>query len=138
MKKKILLTLCALTLMAIAFIVCLHPFGTRPFSKISREDITSASLFLIPPQVTVTLTEEEDFTELAGILKELVIYREDDSGREYNGQLVQVTVTLKDGSTHTIGAYNPFLFLDGKCFRTKYAPCESLNAFENRIIEKSP
>jgi hypothetical protein len=94
----------------------------------------SAELFIIPPDATITLTDKEDIVKLADILKEITIYREDNSGREYDGQLVQVTIELKNGETHTIGVYNPFLFLNGKCYRTKYEPSQKLNAFGNGIL----
>ena len=76
------------------------------------------------------------FAELTDILNEIIIYREDNSGREYDGQFVQVTITLKNGETHIISAYGSFLFLDGRCYLTKYEPSQKLNAFGNRILNE--
>ncbi len=111
-------------------------FGRKPFTKLSTSEIVSSELFIVPPDATITLTDKEDIVKLTDILNEIIIYREDNSGREYDGQLVQVTIILKNGETHTIGAYNPFLFLNGKCYRTKYEPCQRLNAFGNRILNE--
>jgi len=135
MIKKIIIAVCLLIVGILAAII-FGLFGRKPFAKLSESDITSARLFIVPPDKTVDLTDEKDIAELSDILNEIVIYREDDSGREYEGQLVQVTFTLKNGETHTVGAYNPFLFLDGKCYRTKYKPCEKLNIFGNRILNR--
>jgi len=135
MKKKFVITACVLVL-GILTIVLLNIFGTKPFSRLSASEIVSAELFIVPPDSTVTLTNKEDIAELTDILNEIIIYQEDNSGREYAGQLVQATITLKKGETHTIGAYNPFLFLNGKCYRTKYEPCQKLNAFGNRILNE--
>lgn len=117
-------------------IALLNTFGTKPFAKLTADDVMSAELFIVPPDSTVTITDKEYIAELTDILNELIIYQEDNSGREYDGQLVQVAITLKNGETHTIGAYNPFLFIDGECYRTKYEPCQKLNSFGNRILNE--
>lgn len=135
MIKKIIIAV-SILIIGILAVILFGIFGRKPFAKLSDSDIVSARLFIIPPDKTVDLTDEKDISELSEILNEIVIYREDNSGREYVGQLVQVTINLKNGESHTIGAYNPFLFLDGKCYRTKYKPCEKLNAFGNRILNR--
>ncbi len=134
-KKKFIITACVLVL-GILTIVLLNAFGTKPFSKLSANEVVSAELFIVPPETTLSLTDKKDFVELTDILNEIIIYREDNSGREYDGQLVQVTIVLKNGETHTIGAYGSFLFLDGKCYHTKFEPSQKLNAFGNRILNK--
>ena len=45
-------------------------------------------------------------------------------------------VTLRDGSTTQVVAYNPFVIIDGVGYRTKYEPCEALNAFANRLLRE--
>ena len=135
MNKKIFIVISVLIL-GILVVILSNKFGTKPFAKLSPSEIMSAEFLIIPPEKTIDLTDEEDIAELTDILNEIVIYQEDNSGRDYEGQLVQVTIVLKSGETHTIGAYNPFLFLDGKCYRTKYEPCEKLNAFGNRILNE--
>jgi len=132
MNRKIIIAVSILVL-GVLTVVLFSTFGKKPFAKLSANEIVSAELFIIPPDATITLTDKEDIVKLADILKEITIYREDNSGREYDGQLVQVTIELKNGETHTIGAYNPFLFLNGKCYRTKYEPSQKLNAFGNGI-----
>lgn len=135
MDKKLFIVVCILVL-GILTVILFNTFGRKPFAKLSADEIVSAELFIVPPDETVRLTDKEDILELTDILNEVTIYREDNSGREYEGQLVQVTIELKNGETHTIGAYNPFLFLNGKCYRTKYEPCQELNAFGNRILNE--
>ena len=44
-----------------------------------------------------------------------------------------LTLTLTDGTIREVGAYNPFLIIDGRGWRTAYEPCEALNAFGNRL-----
>jgi len=134
-KKKYIITACVLVL-GILTIVLLNIFGTKPFSRLSASEIVSAELFIIPPEKNIDLRDEEDIAELTDILNEIIIYREDNSGRESEGQLVKATITLKNGETHTIGAYGSFLFLNGKCYRTKYEPSQKLNAFGNIILNE--
>lgn len=134
-KKKFII---AASILVFGIFIFLLPdiSGTKPFARLSANEIVSAELFLIPPETTIKLTDKEDIAKLTDILNEIIIYREDNSGREYCGQLVQVTITLKNDETYIIGAYNPFLFLNDKCYRTKYEPCEKLNAFGNRILNE--
>ena len=134
-KKKYIITACVLVL-GILTIVLLNTFGTKPFAKLTANEVVSVELFVVPPETTLSLTDKEDFAELTDILNEIIIYREDNSGRESEGQLVKATITLKNGETHTIGAYGSFLFLNGKCYRTKYEPSQKLNAFGNIILNE--
>lgn len=135
MTKKRMAVLSLLALAAV-FLFVLCPFGRRPFAHLKEGDILSASFFITPPGETLPLSDPAQLDELSEILRGLVVYRKDDSVRDYAGQLVEVTFTLRDGSTHTAGAYNPFLYLDGVCHRTKYRPCEALNAFGNRLLRE--
>ena len=135
MNKRIIIVV-SILIIGILVVILFNTFGRKPFAKLSASEIVSAELFFIQPEKNIDMRDEEDIAELTDILNEIVIYREDNSGREYAGQLVQVTIILKNGETHTIGAYNPFLFLNGKCYRTKYEPCQKLNAFGNRILNE--
>jgi hypothetical protein len=135
MNKKIIIVVSILVL-GILTVILFSTFERKPFAKLSTSEIVSAELFIVPPDATITLTDKEDIVKLTDILNEIIIYREDNSGREYGGQLVQVTIELKNGETHTIGAYGSFLFLNGKCYRTKYEPSQRLNAFGNRILNE--
>jgi len=137
-KKSIIFTCAFLLVIGILIIILSGSFGRKPFAKLSYGDVMSAELFIVPPDATVLLTNKDDIVKLTGILNEIIIYREDDSGRDYDGQLVQVTIALKNGETHTIGAYGSFLFLNGKCYRTKNEPSQKLNAFGNGILNMYP
>ncbi len=134
-KKKYIITACVLVLVILTFVL-LNTFGTKPFAKLSANEVVSAELFVVPPETTISLTDKDDIAELTDILNKIIIYQEDNSGREYDGQLVQVTIILENGERHIIGAYGSFLFLNGKCYRTKYEPSQKLNAFGNRILNE--
>lgn len=92
-------------------------------------------LFVIPPDKTISINERDKIKEIVDILNTVVIYEEDDAGRQYEGQLVQYTLNIKDGNVVEIGSYNPFLFIDGKCYKTKYEPCEKLDSLGNKLIK---
>lgn len=108
-------------------------FGRRPFRGLEASDITYASVWLTPPDWQFLI---EDPTELAGYLREVVIYRQDDSYTEYEGQGVVFTLALADGTQLEVTAYNPFLIIDGVGYRTKYEPCEALNSYGNRLMRE--
>lgn len=73
--------------------------------------------------------------ELVEYLKDVVIYKKDNSYTEYAGQGVTFTLTMSDGTQTQIMAYNPFLVIDGVGYRTKYEPCEALNNYANRLLD---
>ena len=106
--------------------------GHRPFRSLEASDIQSAAVELLPPDVTIQLGRDE-IAALASLLREVRVTRRDDSYVGYDGQAVRFTLTLTDGTTTTVTAYNPFLIIDGRGWRTAYEPCEALNAFGNRL-----
>lgn len=69
------------------------------------------------------------------LLKDVVIYNEDNSYTEYSGQAVIFMLTMADGTQIEIVAYNPFLIIDGVGYKTKYEPCEALNHYANMLLE---
>lgn len=129
MKKRVLTAAfgCAL-----AVIVLLAAFGgKKPFKDLNAPQISAATVWLTPPDKTV---EIEDIQELADYMNDLIIYQEDDSYTEYDGQGVVFTLTMADGTRQEIMAYNPFLVIDGIGYRTKYEPCEALSGYANRLL----
>jgi hypothetical protein len=122
-------------LLAAALLLYLKPWGSKPFADPTPEQIVSAEVFMIPPDQTIPLHDRDEIAELCEILKEITIYEADESGRDYAGQLVQAAIVLTGGTTHTIGAYGSFLFLNDTCYRTKYEPSEKLNSFGNGLRE---
>ncbi|MBU5434250.1 hypothetical protein [Pseudoflavonifractor sp. MSJ-37] len=127
MKKRLVIIVCILA--AGMFI-----FRTqRPYKDLAPSDITSATVHLSPPDKTIQITE----TEIEGLvpyLKEITIYHKDDSYYEYNGQAVTFTLSMTDGSKETIVAYAPFVVIDGTGYKAKYAPCEGLNNYANKLL----
>ena len=129
--------LAAVLFISIVFFVTVgHPLGDRPFSSIRPDDIVAAAMTATPPDRSVLLDRDE-IRKLASLLPRLVVYQPDECGQEYAGQMVLFTLTLADGSTRTVGAYNPFVLLDGVWRRTDYAPCEALNSFGNELLRES-
>ncbi len=124
-----------LILSAAFFVTVGRPLGDRPFSAIRPDDIVAAAMTATPPDRSVLLDKDE-IRKLASLLPRLVVYQPDESAQEYSGQMVLFTLTLADGSTRTVGAYNPFVLLDGVWRRTDYAPCEALNAFGNELLRE--
>ena len=136
MKKKIVIVLpiivviCAI---AVGFIIS-SDSGEKPFKDLSAEEISSATVRLLPPDDTVTIT---DIDELVGYLNNIVIYEEDNSYSEYNGQVVIFTITKTDGTQVEINALNLFVVIDGVGYKCKYKPCEKLSSYANELSDKS-
>lgn len=104
--------------------------GRMPYQDLKASEVVSAAVRLSPPDETVPIADPE---ELVALLKEVVIYREDDSYTEYSGQAVTFTLIMADGSQEEITAYSPFLIVNGTGYRAKYGPCEQLSRYVNQL-----
>lgn len=104
--------------------------GRMPHQDLKASEVVSAAVRLSPPDETVPIADPE---ELVALLKEVVIYREDNSYTEYSGQAVTFTLTMADGSQEEITAYSPFLIVNGTGYRAKYGPCEQLSRYANQL-----
>ncbi len=104
--------------------------GRMPYQDLKASEVVSAAVRLSPPDETVPIADPE---ELVALLKEVVIYREDDSYTEYSGQAVTFTLIMADGSQDEITAYSPFLIVNGTGYRAKYGPCEQLSRYANQL-----
>lgn len=132
MKKKILpAVLCVLVLVG-AVSTKIFLWGTKPLKNLRTQEVVSATAELYPPDVTLHLTAEE-IKRLVSILNQVVTYQRDDTYGESDGQAVIFTLTKTDGTQLRVQAYNPFIVIDGVGYRTKYGPCEDLNALGNKL-----
>lgn len=120
----------AVILTALAAAVMLSR-GNMPYRDLKPSDIVSAAVQLSPPDETV-LIEEPD--ELVSLLREVVLYYEDNSYPEYTGQAVTFTLTMADGSQEEITAYAPFVIINGTGYQAKYQPCEQLSRYANQLL----
>lgn len=130
MKKKVILIAALAFLLIAGLPVWKFLFGEKPLKGLRAEEVASAAVELYPPNVTLTLTQE-DIARLISILNQVVTYQRDDSYGESSGQAVIFTLTKTDGTQLRVQAYNPFIVIDGVGYRTKYEPCEELNQLGN-------
>lgn len=133
-KSTIIISLICILSVTIIMIVFAVISGRKPYKNLDTSQIVSAVVRLTPPGETIQITE---MTELVNLLKDVVIYNEDNSYTEYCGQGVIFTLTMTDGTQTSIMAYNPFLVIDGVGYKTKYEPCEALNQYANMLLEQT-
>lgn len=135
MRKRAMIISFICILSAIVIVMAAAAFsGRKPYKNLDSSKVVSAMVQLIPPDKTIQITE---MTELVNLLKDVVIYQEDNSYTEYCGQGVIFTLTMADGTQTSIMAYNPFLVIDGVGYKTKYEPCEALNQYANMLLEQT-
>lgn len=135
MKKQTIVSLIVfLVIIATCVMYFGNFFGRKPFRNLDNDKILSFTVSAFPPGKTVEINEADECMKLADVLKKVVIYQEDSSGRDSCGQLGKFKLSMKDGSMLEVGAYNPFIFINGACYRTKYEPCEELNVLGNKLI----
>lgn len=133
-KSTIIISLICILSVTIIMIVFAVISGRKPYKNLDTSQIVSAVVRLTPPGETIQITE---MTELVNLLKDVVIYNEDNSYTEYCGQGVIFTLTMANGTQTSIMAYNPFLVIDGVGYKTKYEPCEALNQYANMLLEQT-
>lgn len=129
--KKIIIPICVLIIIvAVALLVCPRVTGSKPFAKITADDVLRVSVQLLPPDETVEVVKIE---KLVAALNDVVVYGKDNSYKEYHGQAVIYTITFTDGKELVVNAYNPFIIIDGIGYKTKYEPCERLSQIGNNL-----
>ena len=134
-KRRMLAVVAVLAAVFVVAVVKARLIGQKPFRSWEKADIAQVELTLTPPDQSFVLTDAE-VGELLPLLQKVVLYQSDNSYTDYSGQAVVFDVTLRDGSTTQVVAYNPFVIIDGVGYRTKYEPCEVLNAFANRLLSE--
>ena len=127
-----------LTLAAALMMAGCAPAGERPFADIDAADVAEVEISLQPPGTTFTVAAGEDIDALCALLREIVLYEQDDAGRETVGQLVSFSLTLTDGGAINVGAYGDYVYVDDVCYRAKYEPSQALNAFGNSYYHELP
>lgn len=132
MKKKVILSIFCVSVLAGGILVKHFLIGSKPFRHLSSDEVISATVELYPPDVTLQLTADE-IEQLVPILNRAVIYRRDDTYGQADGQAVIFTLTKTDGTRLRVQAYNPSIVIDGVGYRTKYGPCQELNSLGNKL-----
>lgn len=136
MRHKFFLTTAGLCLALAILLICLAPevLSKRPFKDIDGENIVSAKVELMPPDVELEVSDTE---KLAELLRQVVIYRRDDSYKDYAGQAAVFTLIMEDGTAVEITDYTPFVIIDGVGYKAKYEPCQALNSYANSLLSES-
>lgn len=133
MKKNsvwIVILTCALLLVITFFTIS----GKKPFEDLNASEIVSATVHLVPPDKTIQIIEIQKLVEY---LKDVVIYHEDNSYVEYDGQGVTFSIIKTDGTQLDVMAYNPFIVIDGIGYKSKYASCEALSSYANTLLREA-
>ena len=94
MKKKRIIILCSLIILAVLIILTKNFVGTYPFKQLKAEEIKNVSVWVIPPDITIELTEEET-EELVYILNNVKIYNRSWKHMFSGGQSCIFTITLE-------------------------------------------
>lgn len=106
----------------------------KPYKDLVASDVASATVTLSPPNKTVQI---DDIEKLVSLLRDVVIYEEDNSYGEYYGQGVLFTLTMTDGSTQEARPFGDFFVINGTGYKTKYKPSENLNNYANELFSEA-
>lgn len=135
MKKRNFIVVAIFSIMCIVIaFFCMNGISQKPFENLKKEEIKEVILELYPPNTKTTL-EEKEIEKLVEILQNVVVYNEDNTYGQNNGQIVIYKIIKMDDTEIEIQASNPFLVIDGIGYKTKYEPCEALSNLGNGIGE---
>lgn len=109
--------------------------GEKPLHSLQADQVRSMEVTVLPPNRTKIIEDPDKIKLVVKALQNVKVYGKSGKWREQNGQFVQFSLELESGETIRIGAFNPFLVLDGQGFKTKYGPCEELNRLANQLVK---
>ena len=89
------------TLIILLVLAAVMMMGKRPFRSLKAEQIASMTVTLTPPDVTIEL-EPEQIQQTATLISQIITYQKDQSYTDYAGQGVIFTITMTDGTKHSI------------------------------------
>lgn len=111
-------------------------FAKKPYAKINKDDISEISI-LFGTYEPYQLTENET-DEFINMLKDVVIYKKDNTYVEYSGvKTLMFCIEKTNGKKIYISAANPFFIINGTGYRTEYLPCDRLSRFYVEIVQKN-
>jgi len=114
-----------------------HSVSQMPFRELSADEISSISVYAVPPDETVTVDDIEQIETIVEILRTVVIYQKSDEWKGRTGQGVIFTITKTTGDVLVVRPYGQYLIIDGQGYRTEYQPSENLNRIANTVLGTS-
>ncbi len=131
----------AFWIIIIAIIACItvtvcfltDPAGERPFENVTTDAFVYVNVTRMPPDET---TEVTDLDGLVECLRNVTVYKQDDSYKEYNGQSITYTFVLGNGAKTNISVISPFIIINGTGYRAKAGSCRALSDFAQQAFMK--
>jgi len=103
--------------------------------NISTGKIQSVQLIANPPGKKTMLSDKE-IIQFCRLLDNVVLNEKTGCYSDNTGQWIQFNITFQDGGKSWAAAYNPFFIIDGTGYNTDYKPCEEINVFANKVLQK--
>ena len=140
-KKKLAIISVAVVLAAAAVIILCFAFIERPaFQDIKKDEIASASYFIYYYENNEPVylpLPEENVDELLGLMQDIKIkgfHRPD--AKYYNGGVgFMFKIQFNNGRVLEFSAKNPHMKINGRYYRTEYAPANALTEFWQGFVE---
>ena len=106
----------------------------KPFRDMQASDVASAAVRLLPPGITIPIEDTDALVRL--LRKAAVAALSAPISDTLSGQNVIFELDLADGSHKEIQVFSPYMVIDGVSYKAEYRPCEALNSYANRLMEK--
>ncbi len=100
--------------------------GKSPLKELKAENVVSIAIQSAPPYEETIIDNEGEIKQFVDAMQKIVVYEERTVDNKASKQVV-FTLTMKDGTTKTIGAYEPYIRIDNMVYRAKGEPCRALS-----------
>ena len=131
--KKIAIVIGAVIILFV--IIAYFFFPATPCSSLKMEEIKEIRVFCIPPEQTVTLSQEE-LTKALDLLQDMQAYHHVYISKSLIGQVVKFTIVKVDGTEIEIAiAGNMTISINGASYRAQYTTTEALTSYANDVLK---
>lgn len=129
MKNKrnlILILIGAVVLILAVVLFVIFGWGKKPLKDLKAQDVVSIQIQTAPPYEETVINNEGEIKQFVDEMQKIVVYEERTVDNKAAKQVV-FTLTMKDGTTKRISAYEPYVKIDNVAYRAKGNPCEALS-----------
>lgn len=131
--KKVAIVISAVIILFV--IIAYFFFPVTPCSSLKMEEIKEIRVCCIPPEQTVTLSQEE-LTKALDLLQDMQAYHRVYISKSLIGQVVKFTIMKSDGTEIEIAiAGNMTISINGASYRAQYTTTEALTSFANDVLK---
>lgn len=110
-------------------------YSRRPLETITESEIEEITVYAIPPEAEVILSEAET-ESIVPLLQTLKVLKPGYKTFALGGQTVTITIQITNGSVIEVSNVgNVQIIIDGRSYQADYESAEAINNFANKVLK---